>query len=103
MGDMVKVQVIEIDPKSGKISLDRLEKPDAPEGSAPAPATSAATAKIAASVATAARKTDHHPSFQTAKPTSIAPRVVATQAPPHTQIIGVCGLRLHKPRITQPR
>ena len=37
MGDMVKVQVIEIDPKSGKISLDRLEKPDAPEGSAPAP------------------------------------------------------------------
>ena len=34
MGDMVKVQVIEIDPKSGKISLDRLEKPDAPEGSA---------------------------------------------------------------------
>ncbi|MDD5807139.1 MAG: polyribonucleotide nucleotidyltransferase [Eggerthellales bacterium] len=35
MGDMVKVQVIEIDPKSGKISLDRLEKPDAPESSEP--------------------------------------------------------------------
>ncbi|WP_350454472.1 polyribonucleotide nucleotidyltransferase [Slackia heliotrinireducens] len=36
MGDTVKVQVIEIDPKSGKVSLDRLEKPDAPEGSEPA-------------------------------------------------------------------
>ena len=38
MGDTVKVEVIEIDPKSGKISLDRLDKPEAPEGSAPAPA-----------------------------------------------------------------
>ena len=37
MGDTVKVQVIEIDPKNGKISLDRLDKPEAPEGSAPAP------------------------------------------------------------------
>ena len=37
MGDEVKVEVIEIDPKSGKISLDRIDKPDAPEGSAPAP------------------------------------------------------------------
>ena len=37
MGDVVKVQVIEIDPKSGKISLDRLEKPDAPESSSPRP------------------------------------------------------------------
>ncbi len=37
MGDVVKVEVIEIDPKSGKISLDRMDKPDAPEGSAPAP------------------------------------------------------------------
>ena len=37
MGDVVKVEVIEIDPKSGKISLDRVDKPDAPEGSAPAP------------------------------------------------------------------
>ncbi|MDO5043370.1 MAG: S1 RNA-binding domain-containing protein, partial [Slackia sp.] len=36
VGDVVKVEVIEIDPKSGKISLDRLDKPDAPEGSAPA-------------------------------------------------------------------
>ncbi|WP_165246582.1 polyribonucleotide nucleotidyltransferase [Adlercreutzia sp. ZJ141] len=36
LGDVVKVQVLEIDPKTGKISLDRLEKPDAPEGSAPA-------------------------------------------------------------------
>ena len=36
MGDVVKVEVIEIDPKNGKISLDRLDKPDAPEGSAPA-------------------------------------------------------------------
>ena len=34
MGDIVKVQVLEVDPKSGKISLDRLDKPDAPEGSA---------------------------------------------------------------------
>lgn len=33
IGDVVKVQVIEVDPKSGKISLDRLDKPDAPEGS----------------------------------------------------------------------
>ncbi len=38
VGDTVKVEVIEIDPKSGKISLDRLDKPEAPEGSAPAPA-----------------------------------------------------------------
>ena len=30
-------QVLEIDPKTGKISLDRLDKPEAPEGSAPAP------------------------------------------------------------------
>ena len=37
IGDTVKVQVLEIDPKTGKISLDRLDKPDAPEGSAPAP------------------------------------------------------------------
>ena len=36
MGDVVKVEVIEIDPKNGKISLDRLDKPDAPESSAPA-------------------------------------------------------------------
>ena len=33
LGDTVKVQVLEIDPKTGKISLDRLDKPDAPEGS----------------------------------------------------------------------
>ena len=30
MGDSVKVQVIEVDPKTGKISLDRIDKPDAP-------------------------------------------------------------------------
>ncbi len=36
MGDTVKVQVMEIDPKSGKISLDRLDKPDAPASSKPA-------------------------------------------------------------------
>ena len=36
LGDTVKVQVLEIDPKTGKISLDRLDKPEAPEGSAPA-------------------------------------------------------------------
>ncbi|MDO5118422.1 MAG: S1 RNA-binding domain-containing protein, partial [Eggerthellaceae bacterium] len=30
MGDIVKVKVLEIDPKTGKISLDRLDKPDAP-------------------------------------------------------------------------
>lgn len=34
LGDVVKVEVIEVDDK-GKISLDRLDKPDAPEGSAP--------------------------------------------------------------------
>ena len=37
LGDMVKVKVLEVDPSTGKISLDRLDKPDAPEGSAPAP------------------------------------------------------------------
>jgi len=36
LGDVVKVKVIEVDPKTGKISLDRLDKPDAPAGSAPA-------------------------------------------------------------------
>ncbi|MBR3690841.1 MAG: polyribonucleotide nucleotidyltransferase [Eggerthellaceae bacterium] len=35
LGDIVKVEVIEIDPKNGKISLDRLDKPEAPAGSAP--------------------------------------------------------------------
>ena len=35
LGDQVEVQVIEVDDK-GKISLDRLNKPDAPEGAAPA-------------------------------------------------------------------
>ena len=35
IGDIVKVKVLEVDPKTGKISLDRLDKPDAPEGSAP--------------------------------------------------------------------
>ncbi|MDO4182379.1 MAG: polyribonucleotide nucleotidyltransferase [Coriobacteriia bacterium] len=34
LGDMVEVEVIDVDDK-GKISLDRLNKPDAPEGSAP--------------------------------------------------------------------
>ena len=34
LGDVIKVQVLEVDPKTGKISLDRLDKPDAPEGSA---------------------------------------------------------------------
>ena len=34
IGDVIKVQVLEVDPKTGKISLDRLDKPDAPEGSA---------------------------------------------------------------------
>ncbi|MBQ6246000.1 MAG: polyribonucleotide nucleotidyltransferase [Kiritimatiellae bacterium] len=33
LGDIVKVKVLEIDPKTGKISLDRLDKPEAPEGS----------------------------------------------------------------------
>ncbi|MBQ3106143.1 MAG: polyribonucleotide nucleotidyltransferase, partial [Eggerthellaceae bacterium] len=37
LGDRVKVVVLEIDAKTGKISLDRLEKPDAPAGSAPEP------------------------------------------------------------------
>ena len=32
-GDTVKVKVIGVDEKTGKISLDRLDKPDAPEGS----------------------------------------------------------------------
>ena len=31
LGDVVKVEVLEVDPKTGKISLDRLDKPDAPE------------------------------------------------------------------------
>ena len=35
VGDIVKVKVLEVDPNTGKISLDRLDKPDAPEGSAP--------------------------------------------------------------------
>mgnify|MGYP004510671821 FL=1 len=34
IGDVIKVEVLEVDPKTGKISLDRLDKPDAPEGSA---------------------------------------------------------------------
>ena len=34
LGDVVRVKVLEVDPNSGKISLDRLDKPDAPEGSA---------------------------------------------------------------------
>lgn len=33
LGDIVKVEVLEVDPKNGKISLDRLDKPDAPAGS----------------------------------------------------------------------
>ena len=33
MGDVVKVKVLEVDPKTGKISLDRLDKPEAPAGS----------------------------------------------------------------------
>ncbi len=36
LGDVIKVQVTEVDPKTGKISLDRLDKPDAPAASAPA-------------------------------------------------------------------
>lgn len=35
MGDIVKVEVLEVDPKSGKISLDRVDKPEAPQSSAP--------------------------------------------------------------------
>ncbi|MEE0705565.1 MAG: polyribonucleotide nucleotidyltransferase, partial [Adlercreutzia sp.] len=35
LGDIIKVVVLEVDPKTGKISLDRLDKPDAPAGSAP--------------------------------------------------------------------
>lgn len=34
LGDIIKVEVLEVDPKTGKISLDRLDKPDAPESSA---------------------------------------------------------------------
>ena len=33
LGDIIKVEVLEVDPKTGKISLDRLDKPKAPEGS----------------------------------------------------------------------
>ena len=33
LGDVIKVKVLEVDPKTGKISLDRLDKPDAPAGS----------------------------------------------------------------------
>ncbi len=32
LGDTVKVEVLEVDAKTGKISLDRLDKPDAPAG-----------------------------------------------------------------------
>lgn len=32
-GDIVKVEVIEVDPKTGKISLDRVDKPEAPASS----------------------------------------------------------------------
>ncbi len=35
VGDVIKVKVLEVDAKTGKISLDRLDKPKAPEGSAP--------------------------------------------------------------------
>ncbi len=35
LGDIVKVKVLEVDPHTGKISLDRLDKPDAPEGPTP--------------------------------------------------------------------
>ena len=37
LGDIVKVKILEIDAKTGKISLDRLDKPEAPEGSASSP------------------------------------------------------------------
>ncbi len=33
LGDVVEVEVIEVDSKNGKISLDRMNKPNAPEGS----------------------------------------------------------------------
>ncbi len=33
IGDVVKVEVLEVDPKTGKISLDRLDKPEAPANS----------------------------------------------------------------------
>ena len=33
LGDIVKVKVLEVDPHTGKISLDRLDKPDAPASS----------------------------------------------------------------------
>ena len=33
LGDVVKVKVLEVDPHTGKISLDRLDKPEAPAGS----------------------------------------------------------------------
>ncbi len=33
LGDIVKVEVTEVDPKTGKISLDRLDKPAAPQAS----------------------------------------------------------------------
>jgi polyribonucleotide nucleotidyltransferase len=36
IGDKVKVKVLDVDEK-GKVSLDRLDKPPVPEGSAPAP------------------------------------------------------------------
>ena len=32
-GDIVKVKIIDVDEKTGKISLDRLDKPDAPASS----------------------------------------------------------------------
>lgn len=36
MGDVIKVEVLDIDPKSGKISLDRIDKPEVKQSSSPA-------------------------------------------------------------------
>ena len=53
LGDIIKVEVLEVDPKTGKISLDRLDKPDAPK--AALPTASVASAAIATAAATIVR------------------------------------------------
>ena len=52
---------LEVDPKTGKISLDRLEKPDAPEGSAPAPRHERGEREDRGERRDRGEKTDHRP------------------------------------------
>ena len=78
LGDVVKVKVLEVDPNSGKISLDRLDKPDAPKGPR-LPAASAPTAR-AATTTTTVRAAAAAAATGTAAATPAAPRAAATKA-----------------------